>query len=72
MHESNPPVFAGCGDEGLQPCSGRASGSLAPTGRYWYIDNKRTHLEEMFRRVSYRWFLHRAFRVFYDADRSAD
>src|SRR5215208_2421980 len=33
----------------------RASGSLASTSRYWYIDNKGIRLEETFRRASYRW-----------------
>jgi len=57
---------------GPRPCSGWASSSLASTGRYWYIDDKGIQLEEMFRKASCRSFLRRAFRLFYNADRSVD
>jgi hypothetical protein len=56
----------------LQPCSGRASGSLASGSHYWYINHKASQREEILRKASYRWILHRAFRVFYKANRSAD
>jgi hypothetical protein len=56
----------------VRPCSGLAGGSLAFNVRHWYIDNKGLWQEEIVPKASYRWFLRRAFRVYYQADRSVD
>jgi hypothetical protein len=54
MDESNPAISTGLGNEGAATLLGSGSGSLASSGRYWYIDNKEMRLEEMFQKASCR------------------
>jgi hypothetical protein len=72
MDESNPQIFTGCGDDGIANLLGSGSGSLASSTPYWYIDNKEIRVEKTFRKVSWCWFVRRAFRVFHKANRSGD